>query len=242
MFKPLDRRSLEPEWMDQPGLAADQHGRALQGLARINWLSGSSRILWPPLRRLSQNGRRRKLRVLDLACGGGDVTVRLAHRAARAGLAMSLAGCDASETALSVARTNARRAGHQIEFFQADVLQADLPPGYDAVVCSLFLHHLSDTDAEALLRRMGQAAGTLVLVNDLVRSRGGYWLALLASRLLTTSPIVRIDAPLSVRRAFTPAEVLSLARKAGLSGASLSRHWPQRQLLQWWRPYDRTAK
>jgi SAM-dependent methyltransferase len=221
--------------MDQPGLPPAEHQRALAGLARLNRLSGSSRILWPPLAHLARQRNSGVVRVLDLACGGGDVTVALARRARREGCRLAFSGCDVSKLALCVARKAAEAAGERIDFFQADVLSAEWPSGFDAVVCSLFLHHLDDLQAEDLLRRMARAAGRLVLVNDLIRSRRGFWLAVLASRLLTRSPIVQGDGPLSVQRAFTAEEVLDLATRAGLAGATVSRRWPLRLLLAWWK-------
>src|SRR5262249_61298949 len=83
-------------------------------------------------------------------------------------------------------------------FSACDVLREPLPAGYDAVVCSLFLHHLSAEQAVGLLRRMAAAAGRLVLVNDLARGRAGYLLAYLGTRLLTRSPGVHFDGPRSV--------------------------------------------
>ena len=84
-----------------------------------------------------------------------------------------------------------------------------------------------------MLRRMAAAAQCLVLVDDLVRSRWGYLLALAGSHVLSTSRIVHFDGPTSVAAAFTPSEALSLAERAGLQGTSLTRHWPQRYLLTW---------
>src|SRR5262245_42874555 len=232
----LAQRNRRPERMDQPGLPANEHAQALAGLARLNWLSGSSGIFWRPLFRLVELKLGTPVRVLDVACGGGDVTIALAKRFARVGGSVEFSGCDVSEVALDVAKEKADREGQKVEFFQADVLSADLPSSFDAIICSLFLHHLADRDSEALLRRMGDAAGSLVLVNDLVRSRRGYLLAWLASRLLTGSPIVRYDGPVSVQGAFAPAEALDLAKRAGLSGARIKRHWPERFLLEWWKP------
>jgi SAM-dependent methyltransferase len=222
--------------MDQFGLPTRQHSEALAGLARLNWISGSSRILWPPLVKLVQLKARKTIRVLDLACGGGDVTIDLAKRARRARYSIEFVACDVSEVALTVGRKKSQEIGQNIEFFQADVLTTDLPAGFDAIMCSLFLHHLIDLDAERLLRRMGRAAGSLVLVNDLVRSPQGYLLAWWASRVLTRSEIVQSDGPLSVEGAFTSSEALGLALRAGLIEATISRHWPQRYLLQWWKP------
>ena len=229
----LGQRDLQPELMDQPQLDPLEHALALLGLARVNWFSRSDAILWPTLRSFALEQKGDPLRVLDVACGGGDVTCALAKRARRAGLNVMLAGCDLSDTALSVARKQAASSGETIEFFQHDVLSAPLPARFDVVICSLFLHHLDEAEAVAVLRSMSQAARRAVLVNDLVRSRSGYLLAVLGTRLLSRSRIVHIDGPLSVAGAFTPQEALQLSEQAGLNGATVSRHWPQRFLLTW---------
>src|SRR5690242_18247346 len=96
----LARRRCQPELMDQPGLDPAQHVQALHGLARINRISASDRILWRPLAALLRAERGRAVRVLDIATGGGDVPLRLWQRARRAGLAAAFVGVDASQTAV----------------------------------------------------------------------------------------------------------------------------------------------
>jgi 2-polyprenyl-3-methyl-5-hydroxy-6-metoxy-1,4-benzoquinol methylase len=231
----LMHRNLQPEWMDQPDLDERQHRHALRGLERINRWSGSARILWPALARLARETPARPCRILDIACGGGDVLHNLWRRARRAGLDFALEGCDVSPVALDHARQWAPEEGAALSFFSLDVFREPLPDGYDAVTCSLFLHHLTEEQAVDLLRRMGSMA-RLVLVNDLARSRTGYLMAWLGTRLLSRSPVVHLDGPRSVEGAFTPAEALALARSAGLDGATVARWWPCRFLLSWHRP------
>jgi SAM-dependent methyltransferase len=227
----LATRHRIPELMDDPAVDPAAHRRALAGLARINRLSRSPAILWPPLRELAKAG---PLRVLDVATGGGDVPIALRRKAVAAGLRIEFAACDVSETALAAARENAARAGvPEIEFFRHDVLRDPLPGGFDAVTCSLFLHHLSDEEAVTALGRMKDAAARAVLVNDLARSRLGFALAWAGVRLLSRSPIVRFDGPASVRSAYTPAEAVAVAERAGLTGATAARRWPCRFLLRW---------
>ncbi len=231
----IAQRNLQPELMDQPGLDVAEHDRALRGLARVNWFSRSAAIFWPILRELAREQGGSPLRVLDVACGGGDVTVALVQRARRVRVALQMAGCDFSDTALALARRRASETREEIEFFRHDVLKEPLPARFDAVICSLFLHHLDEPDAINVLRSMSQA-GQAVLVNDLVRSRRGYLLAVVGTRLLSRSRIVHVDGPMSVEGAFTPPEALQLCEQAGLHGTNISRHWPQRFLLTWRRP------
>ena len=229
------QRSRRPELMDQPGLEPAEHVRALQGLGRINVLSRVGSVLWPRIERLArlQGMNDPPLRVLDLATGGGDTPITLARRAAAKGLNVEIDGCDINPQAIHHAEGQASARGIRVKFFVLDALRDRLPSDYDVLCCSLFLHHLSETDAIAMLRRMAAAAQCLVLVDDLVRSRWGYLLALVGCHVLSTSRIVHVDGPTSVAAAFTPSEALSLAERAGLQGTSLTRHWPQRYLLTW---------
>ena len=227
---PVLPRRLQPEVMDQPGLDASRHTQALHGLRRINFWSRSAGILWPAL---AAQARSTPLRVLDLATGGGDVPIRLWQRAKRAGLPLTIDGCDISAVAVEHATREAERRGAAVRYFVADALTDPPPDGYDALVCSLFLHHLTDEQAVGLLRRMAAAARRLVLVNDLVRSRTGLWLARIGTRLLSRSPVVHVDGPRSVEGAYTIAEARSLAERAGLHGATVERRLPCRFLLSW---------
>jgi 2-polyprenyl-3-methyl-5-hydroxy-6-metoxy-1,4-benzoquinol methylase len=227
------RRHKEPEVMDQPDLDPAQHAQALRGLERINFLSGSAGILWPGIQQIAIDIKDRPLRLLDVATGAGDIPIRLWHRSRKAGLELEVAGCDRSLVALDHARRQARESGAQVNFFEHDILGGPLPETYDIVTCSLFLHHLTEAEAVTTLRTMAQAAKHLLLVNDLRRSRLGWWLAWLGTRVLSRSPVVHFDGPVSVAGAFNRAEMKELADQAGLRGAVVSRRWPCRMLLSY---------
>jgi len=224
----LTHRERIPELMDDPALDPEEHRKALAGLARLNAFSGSVGVLWTPLVKIARN-LGRPLRVLDVATGSGDVPRGLLKKAAAAGIALEMAGCDISPTAIATAQKDAP----QVRFFVHDALRNPLPDGFDAVTCSLFLHHLDDDDAARLLRRMADAAGSLVLVNDLARSRFNYLAVWVACRVLSRSRVVRFDGPASVRSAYSPGEALALAERAGLNGATGARRFPCRYLLEW---------
>jgi SAM-dependent methyltransferase len=237
-FATLADRNRQPELMDQPGLDEGLHASALRSLSRINWFSRTSAILWEPIGRLARDLKpSRAIRILDVACGGGDVARRLAALADRAGVAVHVDGCDINAVAVNHAGEEAaRRRVSNVGFFVHDALHSPLPTGYDVITCSLFLHHLEERDVEEMLRAMARAAGQLVVASDLRRSRLGYAMAWAACRVLTRSPIVRVDGPLSVAAAFTIGEARELAARAGLAGATISPRWPQRYLLAWKKP------
>ncbi len=221
------------EWMDQPELDDGEHRRALRALARVNVVSGVVASFWKAIRPLAHNRTERPLRILDMACGGGDVAIGLRCRAARAGLAVEVEGCDLTAVAVKHATERARASGVDVRFFRRDLLSEALPSGYDVLCNSLFLHHLELAEAERLLRDIARSDARLVLLSDLVRSRLGYQMAFWGPRLLSRSAVAHNDGPLSVRAAFTLEEVRELMARVGIEGAELRAVWPQRFLLRW---------
>ena len=208
--------------MDAEDLDPTRHITALRALARVNRVSLVAARVWREVLHMSRigpdRGVGRPLRLLDVACGGGDVMVDVAHRAHRAGVPLAVHGCDLSPVALGHARREAERRGVAADFFARDVLAEGLPDGYDLVCSSLFHHHLSREDAVGLLRGMAEA-GHRVLVQDLLRGTLGYVLAWSGLRLLSRSDVARVDGPRSVRAAFTLSEVRTMAAEAGYVGA-----------------------
>ena len=82
---------------------------------------------------------------------------------------------------------------------------------FDVVHASLLVHHLEPPVARAVLTEMARVARLGVVLNDLVRRRRSWLGAWLLTRVMT-----RHDAPLSVRRAYTIAEMTALLAAAGL--------------------------
>ena len=110
LFRSLAHRVREPEDIDDPALdTACLHG-ALHGLTTINFLSASAGLVWKPIARLARQASKR-LRVLDIATGAGDVPRGLWRRAQRAGLPLEIHGIDISERAIEFARQRAAACG-----------------------------------------------------------------------------------------------------------------------------------
>lgn len=229
----LAYRHCVDEMMDDPEIDQDVHCTALRGLARLNRISGSVSRLWRPIHRLVKAQGLKRITLIDIATGGGDVPIALARLARRAGIQLEATGIDVSQQALDFARDQARREGEDVEFRRLDILNDPLPGPFDVAVCSLFLHHLQEPHAVRVLSAMKERATRLAVVNDLVRSRFTYAQVWLASRIVSRSPIVHYDGPASVRAAFTIDEALELARRAGLHDAVATPTFPCRYLLTW---------
>ena len=230
----LNNRDRQPEVMDQPGLDPKEHAKALIGLRRINAISRCSAGLFRPIEALAITQPAKPLRVLELACGGGDTAIDLALMAKRKGLSLDIHACDLNPEAVAIAQTNAVRRQAALTVFTADALAKPTDHNsFDVVYCTLFAHHLDELDVVRLLEVMALRSRKLVLVDDLIRSRLGFALAWIGTRLLSRSWVVHTDGPLSVRAALQPDEMKSIAMQAGLNDAQIKRSWPERYLLNW---------
>ena len=230
----LNNRDRQPEVMDQPGLDPKEHAKALMGLRRINAISRCSAGLFRPIEALAITQPAKPLRVLELACGGGDTAIDLALMAKRKGLLVDIHACDLNPEAVEIARTNAMRRQAALTVFTADALAKPTDHNtFDVVYCTLFAHHLDELDVVRLLEVMALRSRKLVLVDDLIRSRLGFALAWIGTRLLSRSWVVHTDGLLSVRAALQPDEMKSIAMQAGLNNAQIKRSWPERYLLNW---------
>lgn len=235
MPQDLRLRNRLPEWMDQPDLDPVLHRQALQGLARLNFFSNGAGVLWKPIIQVASKQGGASLSVLDIATGSGDIPIALAQKAKKHKWNIRFHVTDKSPLALDVVREKSLRMNLPVTCHEADALEGDPFPRHDIVISSLFLHHLDSEEANVLLKRMAQAARCAIFINDLERSWLNWNLVWLASHLVTTSPVVRVDGPRSVAGAFTAAEALEIANHAGLSGAKVQSKWPCRFLLSWYK-------
>lgn len=226
----LTQRDFQPELMDQSETPRAEHVRALQGLRRLNCASGVTGQLWRQIMTLCGIRAGGRLRILDVACGGGDVALGVWKRAQRQGIDVDLVGLDRSPTACEQASQRCRAVGAGMQLVCTDAVRSPLPSGFDVVMSTLFLHHLSRPDAVTLLAKMGNA-GRLLVVSDLRRSAIGYVVAHAACRMVTRSSIVHYDGPQSVANAFSISEAAELCDEAGLSGAIVRRAWPWRLMI-----------
>src|SRR4051812_17279799 len=112
----LNRRVVEPEEMDAPAIPTDQLYSALAGLKRLNRISNSAHILWNPIKQLASDNPARRLRILDIATGSGDLPIALWERAKRAGIDLEIRGIDINPRSVDLARRQAQAHGAQVTF------------------------------------------------------------------------------------------------------------------------------
>ena len=233
-------RADEPELLDRPGHDPALVAGNLADLGRVNRWLGGVRLTIQALDRLTRElNPGDDLTIVDLATGGADIPAAIAAWARRRGLRAWILATDISLDILSLApgdgpgrecpapagpvqttRTPERPACRDSAAVQLAVADARCLPftdrGFDVAICSLALHHLSPDEAVSMLAEMRRVARRGVIVNDLVRNWLGFLGAWVLGHTLTRNPLTRHDAPLSARRAYTRAEMIALARRAGL--------------------------
>jgi len=200
------------ELMDDLSRPVEEFEQAYRELATINRKLGGIHAIE---RFLPADGVRE---ILDVAAGGCDIGEAMASR--RAARVISL---DINSMGLHRTRHTVPVAG--------DATCLPFPDGaFDAVLCSLSFHHLTDEECVQVLREMWRTSRGWIVVNDLHRHAVAYWSIWILARLFSKSVMVRHDGPASVRRAFRPAELEQIARRAGVPTA-VHRSFPFRLVL-----------
>jgi SAM-dependent methyltransferase len=137
-----------------------------EGKARLSVLSAALAPSTASL--LGAAGVREGIRVLDLGCGGGDVTLALAHLVGAQG---AVVGIDVDDVSLGLARKDAADARiEHLEYRIGDATDIDARDEYDVVYARFLLTHLAEP--AATLARMVAATrpGGVVVVEDLDHS------------------------------------------------------------------------
>jgi SAM-dependent methyltransferase len=207
------RRRFEiPEFVDLRQLEPAELESTYRFLAFFNGIGGG-RAIRNELRRYSRAWTG-PVRILDVGSGSAGVARMIARWARRAGLDVSVTGLDLSPQATAWARRES--AGiPKLTFVRGDARALPFAEGsFDYVICSLFLHHLSEDDIVSLLRGFARLAVRGFVLADVLRRRRAWLWAKLVT--LFGHAVVRHDGPLSVRRSFTLAEIGSVAARAGL--------------------------
>lgn len=210
-------RAEQPERMDDRTLGGRELEEALTQLSLINRLLGAAWVTQEGVLRLWRAaGRPARLHLLDVGAGAGEQNLPLLRWARRAGVALTVTLLDIHpETCAHAARRFHTESRVRVE--QGDLFH--LRPGSaDIVTASLVLHHVPTGDLPTALLGLQRAARIGVVVNDLHRHPIAAGFIAAATRLLSRNPMIRHDAPLSVRRGFRPAEFEALRLVPGLEG------------------------
>lgn len=221
------RRVDTAEQMDAADVDAADLDEALRFIRRINHWLGYTRSTVRHLDRLTVGfASDRVLRILDVATGSADVPVAVHAWARKRRRRVEVVGLDLHAETLRSAATNAPT----VPLVRGDALALPFADGtFDVAMTSMFLHHLPNELAAGALREMNRVASHGVIAADLVRDRRAYqWISLFTA---FSRPMLKHDARVSVRQAFTLAEADELRRAAGLHEARVFKHFGHRFVI-----------
>ena len=230
----LTRRALTREHMDDPNASRAELASALHFLRIINRrLGGANAALGHIQRWTASWPAERTIRIIDIGTGSADIPLAIAQWAKVLSRRVQITAVDLHPVTIELAREHVR--GHpEIEVIQADALKLAErfeAGGFDIAHAGLFLHHLQDLEVMTVLRIMDRLAVEGMIWNDLVRSRLsrlGVWLATRGPQI---PQMVKHDARVSVDAAFTKAEAIDLAQRAGWIHPQYKRHLVHRFTL-----------
>lgn len=210
-----------PELMDLPNQDENALRSDLENIARLNRTFGGKKAVEIVFAKLAD--KTRKLLLVDLAAGYGDHGRNLLRIAEADRHDVTVVAVDFQFQTLQIAR-QATPPSQKMFFVQADARRLPFRnKSADLALCSLALHHFAEKDALSVLREMARVGRLGTACVDLVRSRLAAFCIWLLTAFIIRDPMVRHDARLSIRRAFTRAEMKSLAHRAG---------WPNLQQIR----------
>lgn len=155
-------------------------------------------------------------RLIDLGCGPGNITFRLAEQCAAA----QVLGIDGAAVMLQLAQARLAQATAlqgRVRFERVCLPAPQLAGGYSALVSNSLLHHLHDPAVLWRSVRQLGAPGAAVYVKDLRRPASASAAEALRARHLPDAPaVLQRDYLASLHAAFSPAEVQQQLREAGL--------------------------
>jgi ubiquinone/menaquinone biosynthesis C-methylase UbiE len=191
------KRVVAAELLDTDAGTPGEVATSLKDLRMFNSWFGGVHTMSSLLRRVAQQRGLKQISWVDVAGGEGYVATRTQRSLARSGISSQPVILDRASTHLS--KTHPGVCGDALALPFRD-------NSFDAVGCSLFLHHLEPDEIVRFAREGLRVARHAFLIHDLQRHPVHLALGYLGMPLYR-SRITRHDALASVRRAYTVEEV-----------------------------------
>jgi hypothetical protein len=219
------RRTVTPELLDDDAGSAAEVSTSLADLGRINRWFGGVRVLTRLVERVAAKSGRHELTLLDVAGARGEVPALAALRLRQQGIRLETTVLDRATSHL--ARGERGVVGNALALPFRD-------SSFDVVSSSLFVHHLEPPEVRQFVDEALRVARLAVLINDI--RRHPVHLALTYVGLpLYRSRLTRSDAPISIRRAYTPEEMRDLLGQTTAARVDLGTYYLYRMGIIAWR-------
>lgn len=204
-------RSNQSEEMDDFDFSGPVLTKTLNQIANINkWLGGNAVSINGLKKLLKDCPLDKKITVIDLGCGNGDMLRVVADYGRKRGLDFDLLGVDANQHTIDYARELSKEYA-EISYVMQDVLADDFEGiPCDIVLATLFMHHFKKEEITTLVTSMLNRANTGIIINDLHRSKLAYFLYKLVT-FPVKNQMVKKDGLISILRGFKRKDLNEMA-------------------------------
>lgn len=227
----FSQRSETIEIMDDLSCSGPVVDQALVELEFINkWLGGNA-VTLNGLNKILTTCSSDPIKIADLGCGGGDMLILIKNWLTKKNRKATFTGFDANPNIVAYAKNNTASYA-DIDFKAIDVFSAEFRlESFDIVFATLFFHHFTRVQLIDLFTHLNNTTRCGIVINDLHRHPLAYYSIKFLTKTFSKSPMVVNDAPLSVHRGFTRAELEEILRTAGITSYSLKWKWAFRWQL-----------
>ncbi len=214
------------EWMDREDCDEELLNNTYSQFTTINkLLSGWKNIYRTKIKPVIQQSSEKKVTILDIGCGGGDIIRFLDNLIKKDGYSAEFTGIDPDLR--SIHFLDGKNHQSNILFRNCNSTQlANEDKVFDIVISNHLIHHLSENELQAVCKDAEKLALSIAIFSDIERSDIGFAsFGLIAPLLFRNSYIVK-DGLISVRKSYRKNEL----QHALPPGWIVSRKFPFRLL------------
>ena len=209
------KRVVIPELLDTDSGTPAEIATALSDLRNINQWFGGVDTTQSMISQVARQAGAASLSLLEVAAGAGYVPLSAGARLRGSGLKVQVTLLDRAHSHLNQ-NGNSAVAGDALALPFAN-------ESFDLVSCCLFVHHLEPGEIIHFVNEGLRVCRVGVIINDVVRDP--IHLALVYLSLpLYRSRFTHHDAPASVRRAYTVAEMQQMLGQTAAATVTIERH------------------
>ncbi|MFD2530839.1 methyltransferase domain-containing protein [Gracilimonas halophila] len=147
--------------------------------------------------------------LLDIGFGGGDIPIKLAQWAKRDGIQLNITAIDTDRRAYEFATSKYPEGLVTWKHVSTKVL-SQKKQKFDFVISNHLLHHLQDGEILTLLKEAKSLSTGKIIFSDIERSKTGYALFNVFSRVFFRHSFITKDGLISIRRSFTREELTNI--------------------------------
>lgn len=232
MFIQTKHRSDDSEIMDNFQLEGDALKEALDKIAQINQLLGGNKLTLKGVAKLLKKiPDSKRITIVDVGCGNGDMLRKLADFGYQNNLNLELIGIDANKFTVNYA-ADLSKGYSNIAYRCEDIFDKSFSElKYDIVLCTLTLHHFKNDEIVKLLGLFNKKSKLGFVVNDLHRNVVAYRLFQALCFVFRLNKMSREDGLTSILRGFKKEELTAFSEKLGFKKYSIQWKWAFR--YQW---------